>query len=472
MAFLLHDARDLERRSREIVTPERRRAARRLWRVDLFQAAAVATVAIAVALFLADGGAAGLTDIAGALTASGIVAGLIATDLVLVMLVLAARMPFIERAVGQDAAMGLHRKLGKPVLYLLLAHTVLLVAGYALADGSGLVDEVVSLWNTPDIPLAVLGLGLFIAVVVTSLVALRRRFRYEVWHGIHLLVYGAVLAALPHQFSLGGLFAEGTWQRWYWLLLTIAAFAAVVVYRFGMPVYRSLRHRLVVEAVEPVGPIGDGVVSIRLRGDDLERLGATGGQFFVWRFLTRGQWWQAHPYSLSAAPRGGSLRITVRALGRGSAGLAGIRPGTRVALEGPYGIFSEASRSRSRLVLVAAGIGVTPVRSLLESARFRPGEATVLLRTPAADEGWLLDEVRELCRARGATLITIPGARGAGWLSADAERQGLSLVEFAPAVVDSDVYVCGPLGWSEAVVAEARVAGLRPEQIHHERVDW
>ena len=373
MAFLLHDARDLERRSREIVTPERRRAARRLWRVDLLQAAAVATVAIAVALFLADGGAAGVTDLAGALTASGIVAGLIATDLVLVMLVLAARVPFIERAVGQDAAMGLHRKLGKPVLSLLLAHAVLLVAGYAVADGSGLVGEIVSLWNTPDIPLAVLGLGLFIAVVVTSLVAVRRRFRYEVWHGIHLLVYGAVLAALPHQFSLGGLFVEGTWQRWYWLLLTIAAFAAIVVYRFGMPLYRTLRHRLVVEAVEPVGPIGDGVVSIRLRGDDLERLGAAGGQFFVWRFLARGQWWQAHPYSLSAAPRGGELRITVRALGRGSAGLASIRPGTRVALEGPYGIFSEASRSRSRLVLVAAGIGVTPIRSLLESASLPAG---------------------------------------------------------------------------------------------------
>ena len=251
--------------------------------------------------------------------------------------------------------------------------------------------------------------------------------------------------------------------------MTITAFAAIAVFRLGVPVYRSLRHRLVVEEVEP---IADGIVSIRLRGVALDRLGATGGQFFVWRFLARGQWWQAHPYSLSAAPRGGELRIMVRALGRGSAGVAAIRPGTRVALEGPYGIFSEASRSRSRLVLVAAGIGVTPVRSLLESASFRPGEAIVLLRTRTADEGWLLDEVRQLCHARGATLITIPGRRGTGWLSEAAEQQGLSLAAFVPAIADSDVYVCGPLGWSEAVVAEARSAGLRPEQVHHERFDW
>ncbi len=429
MAFLLHDARGLERRSREIATPERRRASRRLWRVDLLQAAAVATVAIAVALFLADGGAAGITDLAGAVTASGIVAGLIATDLVLVMLVLAARVPFIERAVGQDAAMALHRRLGKPVLFLLLAHAVLLVAGYALADGSGLVDEVVSLWNTPDVPLAVLGLGLFLAVVGTSLVAVRRRFRYEVWHGIHLLVYLAVLAALPHQFSLGGLFAEGTWQRWYWLLLTIAAFAAIVVYRFGMPLYRTLRHRLVVEAVEPVGGPADGVVSIRLRGVDLERLGAVG---------------RAVPRVAVPRPRTVVAGAPLLALGgpaRRRAAHHGAGARARVGRPRRASAPARASRSRARTASSArrpaagaASCSSRPASASRRCARSSSRRASGRARPPCCcarprvDEGWLLDEVRELCHARGATLITIPGRRGVGWLSAEAERQGLSLV--------------------------------------------
>ena len=469
MAFLVHDARHLERPARSFAGAERERSRRRMWRVDLLQAAAVASVAIAIALFLADGGATRFGDPGSALTQLGIVAGLVATDLVLVMLLLAARIPLIERAVGHDAAMAFHSRLGKPVVYLLIAHGVLLLAGYAIADGIDPVAEAVAIWSLPDLPLAVLGFALFALVVVTSLVAVRRRLRYEAWHLVHLLAYAAVLAALPHQFSVGGLFAEGTWQHWYWLAITWGTLAAVVVFRLLMPVVATLRHRLVVESVEPVG---EGVVSVTMRGAHLERLRAVGGQFLVWRFLAHGQWWQAHPYSLSAVPRGGSLRITVRSLGAGSASLATIRPGTRVAIEGPYGIFSEASRSRSRIALVAAGIGVTPVRSLLETASFRPGEATVVVRTPEPAGGWLLDELVALCRARGATLITVPGRRGRGWLTDAAEQQGLSLGAFVPQLEDTDVYVCGPREWSDDVIAEARAAGLSPEQIHHERFDW
>ncbi|WP_394552912.1 ferric reductase-like transmembrane domain-containing protein [Agromyces sp. MMS24-JH15] len=474
MAFLLHDARPLERPARPAPDAgrERTRAARRAWRVDVLQALAVASVAVAVALFLAEGGASRFDGAGAALTSLGIIAGLAATDLVLVMLLLAARAPFIERAVGHDAAMALHGRLGKPVLVLLVAHGVLLLAGYALADGVDLVAEAVAIWNLPDLPWAVLGFALFLAVVVSSLVAVRRRLRYEAWHLIHLLVYVAVLAALPHQFSVGGLFAVGTWQWAYWLVLVFGTLAIVATFRVVAPIVATLRHGLVVERIDPVGDPRDGVVSVTLRGRRLDVLRATGGQFLIWRFLAPGQWWQAHPYSLSAAPRDDRLRITVRALGAGSAGLARIRPGTRVAIEGPYGIFSEASRSRSRLALVAAGIGITPVRSLLETATFRPGEATVVVRTPEPAAGWLVDELAALCRARGATLITVPGPRGAGWLMTAAERQGLSLAALVPRLDDTDLYVCGPRAWAEGVLAEARAAGLAPEQIHHERFDW
>jgi predicted ferric reductase len=210
MAFVVHDARHLARRRRPFAGPEPVRAARRLWRVDLLQAAAVASVAVAVALFLADGGATRFGDLGAALTSLGIIAGLVATDLVLVMLLLAARSPLIERAVGHDAAMALHGRLGKPVIWLLVAHGLLLLAGYAVADHVDLMAEAVTIWRLPDLPLAILGFALFAFVVVSSLVAVRRKLRYEVWHLIHLLTYGAVLAALPHQFSVGGLFAEGT----------------------------------------------------------------------------------------------------------------------------------------------------------------------------------------------------------------------------------------------------------------------
>ncbi len=108
-----------------------------------------------------------------------------------------------------------------------------------------------------------------------------------------------------------------------------------------------------------------GVVSILLRGRQLDRLPVAGGQFFQWRFLRRGLWWQAHPYSLSAAPTGDELRITVKDLGDHSAGLARQLPGTRVAIEGPYGTFTADTATQDRLLLIGAGVGTAPILSLL-----------------------------------------------------------------------------------------------------------
>ena len=451
----------------------------RLFRADLLTVLAWSSVAFAVALWLADGGAAGFSTLAGSFTAVGIVAGLAGMDLVLLMLLLAARLPVIDSAVGHDRALEFHRQLGKPSLYLLLAHGILIAIGYGMAEGLDPYSELVALWVlVPDMWLAIVSIGLFIAVVATSLVAVRRRFPYELWYAVHLLTYAAVLTAIPHQFSAGGLFAEGTWQRWYWLAACIGTGAAVAHYRFLEPLVATVRHRLTVSRVVMEGP---GVVSVELAGRHLDELAGNGGRFFIWRFLSPGAWWHPHPFSLSAEPvlfdssGHGTLRITVRNLGRGSAQLARLKPGTRVAIEGPYGLFSTAARSRNRVVMIGAGIGITPIRALLESTPFDPGNATVILRGHSEAELYLGDEILDLCRRRGATLFHVTGARtpgGQGWLPASAVRSGHRLASYAPEIADADVYICGPSAWARSVISEARAAGVREEQLHNERFDW
>ena len=453
---------------------------RRLLRADLLTTAAWASVAAAVALWLADGGATGVSTLAGSFTALGIVAGLAGMDLVLMMLLLAARLPVIDQAVGHDRALEFHRKLGKPSLYLLLAHGILIAIGYGMAEGLDPVSEAVSLWVlVPDMWLAFVSMALFVAVVVTSLVAVRRRFPYEFWYGVHLLTYAAVATSLPHQFSVGGLFAEGTWQRWYWLAVCIATGAALLHYRVLEPVIATFRHQLTVSRVVPVAP---GVVSIEMHGLRLNELAGTGGRFFIWRFLAPGLWWHPHPFSLSAEPLQfdtagrGLLRITVRNLGKGSAQLAGLRPGTKVAVEGPYGIFSSAARSRNKVVMIGAGIGITPLRALLESTPFTPGNATVILRGRSDQELYLGHEILELAREKGATLFHLTGARSArhpdSWLPDTATAAGHRLKDYAPEVADADVYVCGPAAWARNVLADARAAGVNEDQLHYERFDW
>ena len=316
----------------------------RLLRSDTLVLVAWVSVAIVIALFFA---AEGVTKLlaspAQAFTSLGILSGLIGSDLVLLMLVLVARTPAIDQTFGHDKALAAHRKIGKPAFYFLVGHAILLIIGYSLSDKINIFKEIVSMWTTlADIPFAFIGLGLFIVVIVSSMIAVRRKLAYEVWHLIHLLSYAAVIFALPHQFSTGTMFTGSTWERFYWMAFYLMVAAIVLFYRFMLPLFNSLRHNVRVASIKEEVP---GVFSITMEGKALDKLGTLGGQFFIWHFWTLRDWWHAHPFSLSALPTSSKFRVTVRDLGKGSRALASLKPGTRVWFEGPYGIFSQRSRT-------------------------------------------------------------------------------------------------------------------------------
>lgn len=451
----------------------RRRAARaRSWRADLLVALCMASVAAAVSLWLAAGGLAGVRSIGSAVTAAGILTGLVGTDLVLVMLVLAARIPLVDRTFGQDRAIALHRRLGQPAVLLLLAHAVLLILGSAITSRGSVLVATLDMLALDDVLLAAVGLGLLLIVSVTSVVAVRAKLPYEAWHAIHLASYAAVAVALPHQLSLGGMLTATDWQRYYWLALYVAAFGSILWFRWIVHVRRSLRHRLRVMRIERVG---DDAVSIELEGQHLAELGALGGQYAMWRFWSASTWWHAHPISFSAVPTETRIRITVRALGRGTARIARVRPGTRVSVAGPYGMFTPVARTAPNLALIGAGIGVTPIRALLEQSRPEPGEATVLLRASTPGETYLWQETAALARQSGTPIYGMLGHRDRvlpSWKSAEAEHRGVTLASVFPRLRDSDLYICGPGAWTDLVVREARAYGLPLRQIHVERFDW
>lgn len=456
--------------------PPRVRSRRRHATRDALTVGAFALMATPLAIFLADGGLAHFTSLGGALTGLGIIAGLVATTAVAIMLILSARVPLIDRAIGQDKATSLHAKLGQTTFQGLLLHAALLLLGYAVTDGLDPISEFGQLWGTRDFVLAVLGLGLLTLVAVSSIVAARRKLPYEVWHAIHLISYAAVLVSLPHQFSMGGLFNDGP-AFWFWAGLFTVAFFCLVNYRMLWPLITSFQHRLVVHRVVQETP---DTVSIELSGRRLDELGAQGGQYFHWRFLGWGLGHAQHPFSLSASPLVGSdgrglLRITVRGLGRGSARLLRMRPGTRVLLEGPYGIFTNSARTRDHLVAVGIGIGTTPVRALLEEADFEPGHATIVLRGSSAAELPLAGEIERLCTAKGAQLVVLLGHRDPeieSWLPREYARYGYRLADLAPHLGDADVFVCGPQPAADLVIADAHAAGVKADQVHNERFDW
>ena len=300
--------------------------------VDVLAAAAGIGLGVTIGLEVTAESAGSLSAPGGIAIALGRLTGLLAAYAMVVVVLLVARVPPLERAIGQDRLVGWHRKLGPWPLYLLLAHAVLITVGYARQASDGVLHQFGQLlWTYPGVLAATAGSIFLFAAGISSYRLARRRMAYETWWSVHLYTYLALFLSFSHQIDTGASFVGHPTARAWWTMLWLGTLGVVVAARIGLPVWRSLRHQVRVVAVRPEGP---GVASILLRGRRLDRLPVAGGQFFQWRFLRRGLWWQAHPYSLSAAPDGDLLRITVKDLGDHSAGLARLAPGTRVAIEG------------------------------------------------------------------------------------------------------------------------------------------
>ncbi|MFF9313764.1 ferric reductase-like transmembrane domain-containing protein [Streptomyces sp. NPDC014748] len=396
---------------------------------------------------------------------AGRITGLLAGYLMALVVLQMARVPALERRVGSDRVARWHAMSGRYTLCLVLAHVFLTMWGYAVQAGRSLGDvvgqTVQSVEQLPDLGKAAIGTGLFVLIGLTSIGAVRRRLPYDTWYHVHLLTYAAVFLTFWHQITTGNDFAVQPAAKTVWYGLYGTVTALVVWYRILTPVRLNLKHRMRVEAVIEETP---GIVSVLIGGRKLHRMGAEAGQFFRWRFLAPGMRFSSHPYSLSAAPRPGLLRITVKAIGDHSARLRELEPGTRVWAEGPYGALTAARRSRGKVLLVAGGVGITPMRALFETLPGAAGDITLLYRANSTQDLALWGELAKIADERGARLMYAVN-------SPDGERPDISAESLRRKIADidrHDVFLCGPPGFARSVYEALRGAGVPARRIHHE----
>ncbi|HQW72712.1 MAG TPA: ferredoxin reductase family protein [Ornithinibacter sp.] len=443
----------------------------RRWR-DLSAALGWGVVLFTIALWVGGGGIQDLGTTAGFLTSTGRLTGLVASALLLLQVGLMARIPWVEQAWGQDELTRVHRLVGFTSFTLMLAHIALITLGYAASTDAGvwgtLVDFVVTY---PGMLLAVAGTLALVMVVVTSVKKARARLRYESWHLIHLYAYLGAGLALPHQLWTGAEFLSSTLATVFWWGLWASTAGAVIIFRVLLPLWRSFAGSLRVVDVRAEGP---DATTVTVAGRSVRRMPVRAGQFFQWRFLDGPGWSRANPYSISAAPDGATLRFTAAHVGDGSRRLATLRPGTRVMVEGPYGRLHDGVRTQRKVLLMGSGIGITPLRAILEDLPQGPGDVTVVHRVRSRSEAVLADELAGLAAARGARYLLIEGPRitsRASWLPEQARdlSDDQALREIVPDIADHDVYLCGADGWMTAARAAALAAGVPAGRVHLER---
>ena len=441
---------------------------------DFIEFLAWGSVVAVVAMFLINGGLKNVSDFASILTAIDRVTALVATNLLLIDILLVARIPWLDHYYGHDKVTIAHKKLGKPILYLVIAHFISSVWQYSISEGKNIVDEFFAMiTSVGDLLTATFAFVLMVLVVVTSLNFARRAVTYEAWYLIHIFAYGSVLLAIPHQFSTGSDIAGKPIALTYWITLYLFVLANVVWYRIAKPILRALRSNLRVANV--VRESSD-TTSIYLSGKNVAKFGGESGQFYLLRPLTASQWYRPHPFSISAAPNDKFVRFTVGDRGDDTGLLQHIKPGTPVLLEGPYGVFTEERRTKENVVLIASGIGIPPIRALAESMAARPGDVTIIYRVRDEGDASLLAEISEIARRRGFRLHVLHGKRGTGtsWMNVDEHgRNDLErLLQMAPKVKDADVYVCGPVAWAHSVERSLTAAGTPANQVHTEEFAW
>ena len=375
------------------------------------------------------------------LTNAGRITGLLAGYSVVVLVALMARIPPLERGIGADRLARWHAKGGRYTVCLVVAHGLLITWGYAVTAHTNVVSQTGTLLTSyPDVLAASVAGLLLVGVGVSSMRAARKRLRYETWYYLHFYTYLAIALAFSHQFATGAEFMHNRTARVVWAGLYAVVAAAIFWYRFVTPVRQAMRHQLRVHSLQRES---HDTVSVVISGRHLAELGAAAGNFFRWRFLTRDLWWVSSPYSLSAPVVGDRMRITVKTLGDHSHALGRLRPGTRVLAEGPYGAMTAAARRNRKVLLVAGGVGITPLRALFQTLPAARGDLTLVYRASSDADIVFRRELEQLADRRGANLHFVVGSRrqlGRDPLSAT------SLTAVVPDLARHDVYLCGPAG--------------------------
>ncbi len=396
----------------------------------------------------------------GALKAFGRLFGVLGQLLILLELGLVSRMPFIEKAFSFDQRVKLHRWVGYGILTSFVLHPLLLSLGYD--SGGGAVNQFTNfILNWPDVFNALISVVIFAVVIVISVPIVRRRLRYDTWYFMHLLMYVAIFMSFGHETNSGD-FVTGL-GLYYWVALNFIVIGLFLAYRLLRPIYLFYKYRFVVDEVVVEGP---NIWSVYVRGRDLNNFSYEAGQFASLIFLAKDLWYH-HPFSFSLPPGGNRLRFTIKALGDFTAQTSVLKTGTKVLIDGPFGHFTPVREPDSKYLLVAAGIGVTPIRALLEKLKEGQKDVKFIYGAKTEADLALKKEIDQL-GVTGEYVLSQETKPGFGQGVIDL----LKIQNLAPDFIERHIYICGPWAMIKSLRQSLVGAGVPSRQIHFEEFSF
>ncbi|RJP60091.1 MAG: hypothetical protein C4541_04805 [Candidatus Auribacter fodinae] len=399
---------------------------------------------------------------------AGRIAGLLAVYCALFQLILIGRVKWIESVFGLDRLTRIHKWNGYSLALLLVAHPVFLSIGYGQRDFISFSEQFTEFLSWEGVAAAAGALALFVAVIMLSITVVKRKMNYEIWYYIHLTTYCAILLAFEHQLETGSDFTSNTLFKNYWYALYGFVFLNLIFFRFSRPLYHSARHRFKVDKV--VRETND-VVSVYITGRNIDRFCFEPGQFVIVRFMSKKCWIQAHPFSLSCEPNGNFVRLTIKRAGDFTAQVSSINPGTSVIIDGPHGIFTLRRVIKEKTLLIAGGIGITPLRAMIPQLINRKKDTILLYANRQHKDAALTEELASFTK-NGHFKTHFIMSSDTSWTGEKGHIDRDKILRLAPDAAERDVYLCGPPGMMTATRKALLQIGLKPAQIHYENFSF
>lgn len=390
--------------------------------------------------------------------ALGRLTGLLAEFFILTLLILISRAPFIERVYGFDKLNILHRRIGYVLVIAIISHPLFLTIGYAQKQNISLGEQFLNLFMPEDIAKAFIGLLIIFIVGIISYPYIRKKLRYGIWHSGHLLMYLAIGLAFGHQVNEGDVsYGLGLY---YWYIVNFSVFGTLILYRFLSPIILSVRHSF---RVEKIVRETTNVYSVYISGQHMDRFKFEAGQYINVSFLAK-KLWEPHPFSLSIAPNGKYIRLTIKALGDFTDEIKNLRAGTRVLLERPLGRFTERAAINNKYLFIAGGIGITPIRSLIESLATKKSDMILLYANKTEGDMVFKDELVPMI-SKHYNIFSESD-------STDELERGYidekKIRHFVPDIVTRDIYLCGPSPMMNSILKILSGMGIKKSRIHYE----
>jgi predicted ferric reductase len=380
---------------------------------------------------------------------------------------LTARFRYVTDPWGEDVIYHFHRRISLIAVGLVVAHPLILFA--VRPELLALLNSIQAPWRARFAAISIYSL---IALVVMALWRAKLKINYEVWHLTHIvLALAAVAAGLFHMIGWG-FYLDDPWKRALWIGLTLFWIGLLLYVRIVKPLFILRRPYRVAEVRKERGDTTtlamqpDGHAGFRFRPGQFGWLTLRGSPFKI----------TGHPFSFSSSAEAvdGSVEMTIRNLGDFTSTIDKVPVGQRVYIDGPYGAFTIGNPADMH-VLIAGGVGITPMTSMIRTLADRGDPRPVILLYGSKDwESITFREELETLKTRlNLNVVHVladppPGWTGErGFITAEVFKRHLP-----PPYADHEYFICGPNAMMDAIEAALGQMKVPMSKYHSERYSF